>query len=220
MNRQRRITPPIYNEQRVREQPTPNIDPPNVPEREIEFTAIDQADEDDSMAIENHDPIPIVFSNEHRPHDQPIPNIDAPNVVHEREIEYPANDVADGDDPLAIPNDYPMPIVDTQNRLVMKREIINNVECEAVQELVDCVYDKYDDDITMLYENKDAFKPIVSECEIKRNDDFSGNIPFAEYANEEGNEKDRGYMVNVGGVLKEIIIKSEYLRKFKECIGK
>lgn len=37
-----------------------------------------------------------------------------------------------------------------------------------------------DDNIEMTYESEDAFKPILSQLLLKRNDEFSGNIPYEE----------------------------------------
>lgn len=119
--------------------------------------------------------------------------IDALNIAAENNI-----------DPLT--NDEPSSII--------KREIINDVEHEGVDELVACRFEVYDD-VLMCYDNENAFKPKVSQWEIKRNDAFSGNIPFAEYVGEDG-KKDRGFLVLVNGVDKEIRIKANYLEKFED----
>lgn len=40
--------------------------------------------------------------------------------------------------------------------------------------------DDDDDDIEITYQSEDAFKPILSQLLLKRNDEFSGNIPYEE----------------------------------------
>lgn len=84
-----------------------------------------------------------------------------------------------------------------------------------MDDLIGCQLEAYDEDVLMYYDSIKAFKPKVYQWEIKRNDDFSGNIPFAEYSDEE-DKKDRGYMVTIDGEVKEIRIKAIYLEKFLE----
>lgn len=199
-DRQRRILPPIYDERRINEQPIPNINPPDLASIDN-----DHEREYDGEFEQGH-----VLHTDNSASDGDISDSfinSAEHNIEEREIELDVLDIPvdPNDDPLATIG--PNPIV--------KREVINGEENEDVDTLVSCHFDVYDDDVLMCYDNENAFKPMISQWEIKRNDIFSGNIPFIEYDNGE-EKKDRGYMVKIDGEAKEIRFKATYLKKFDE----
>lgn len=154
MHRQRRLTPPIYNAARVLEEPVPNINQP------IVNAVSDAIEEALDETIDTRGPIviapntaeePIIFAEE--------PTILMDNIDHNGTI-----------DPLAI----------KEERVF---EVINDLH-DVNDELGDLVgfhHEKLDDDISVYYEDIKLFKPKTDEEEIKRNDAFSGTIPYRQY---------------------------------------
>lgn len=100
---------------------------------------------------------------------------------------------------------------------IIKPEIVNNnFDGDTVDKLISFQFEVYDDDVLMYYDDDAAFKPMISQWEMKRNDVFSGTLAYAEYTtnNESPDSKDRGYMIDIDGQMKEVRIKAEYLNKF------
>lgn len=198
MHRQRRITPPVYNERRLEELPIPrvSIQPRNSEAMELVSRSAD-SEEDEEHRHENC-------------MEAEVNNFGACAILDE-----PAYDLRRfGNDAL--------PVDENNDPLELKLEVINESidgDGDIVERLVSCNFEIVDEDIAMYYDDIKAFTPKGNLFEIKRNDIFSGNIPFIEYAEDKsipGGKVDRGFMIDCGGEMKEIRIKSEYIQKFVE----
>lgn len=72
--------------------------------------------------------------------------------------------------------------------LSLKTEAVNNhvvnneVDNNEVDDLANVRFEKIDDDLTMIIEGDyvNAFIPIQSQFGVKRNDEFSGTLPYEE----------------------------------------
>lgn len=59
---------------------------------------------------------------------------------------------------------------------------IDTINPDYAEDLsLDAQCDVFDDEVVMFYDSLSAFKPIISQMEIKRNDVFSGTMPYKEY---------------------------------------
>lgn len=244
-DRQRYVLPAVYNERRLKEKPIPNVlsdslhgddidgdDAPNGDNSNypVQIVICDNNDnranvtsgEEEAEIVGEHIVpsnlcgLSVDLSNNDTVHGTEIDGEKEAGINGELDANSSALDFTESEiecdkvintdsDPLAI-------------GIVLKREIINDDdEDQSVSELVDCILDVFDEDVVMCYKSKTDFKPFAAECEIKRDDIFSGNLPFAEYPNaEEPTKMDRGYMVEINGTMKEIRIKANYLAKFVE----
>lgn len=75
-------------------------------------------------------------------------------------------------DPLAIKTEDPFVAINS------------TVDADMTDELTDCFCEETDG-MTIYYDDISSFKPILSEYQIKRNDTFSGTLPYKEYVSEE-----------------------------------
>lgn len=164
---------------RVTERPLPNIHPNRADENEQAVAENADADLENEreMNIENeamdeemiHMPSPNCIDDDNE-HDAVIKN----DAMDEDMIDLPiTNDIDDIDcvDPLNLKHE------------VQPIDIINGDDAEdALPELLEGQYEVIDDEVMMFYDDLSAFKPqIIPQMEIKRNDAFSGTLPYKEY---------------------------------------
>lgn len=163
MKRQRRITPPVYNERRLNEKPIPRID----------ATSTDVNDSIDDVETQSNGG--HIDQGNECVHDgqSPIDSFnDDDNEEDENMIDImPSAETASLVDPLQIK---------PEDSLV----VINSAVDGDIDGSADCCYEVIDDDITVYYDDISSFKAAVCKIQIKRNDIFSGTLPYKEYVSE------------------------------------
>lgn len=244
MHRQRRITPPVYNERRLEETPIPrlSIQPRNSDDMEVGNSADsveDIAEHRNKNFIEAADAIHSIeivaeHNNENNMNaDGSVDNI-ATVGVQNNENPIDSVDIVEVNNfgPRFTPTDSAydienfgkdaLPVDGSNDPLELKLEVLNasiEGDGDTVEKLVACNFEIIDEDVAIYYDDEKAFIPKGNRYEVKRNDIFSGNIPFIEYAVDKsvpGEKVDRGFMIECDGEMKEIRIKAEYIQKFVE----
>lgn len=166
MKRQRRITPPVYNERGVIEQPIPMVDAA----RNGVIDSVNDVEEqpNDNRADEEFECLDI------QPlHDNVVETNDDDSEEEERMIdEVPESGHDDSTDPLLIKTEDPYVVIN------------NASDADMVDDLAECCYETIGDDITVYYDDISAFKPKKCDLQIKRKDVFSGTLPIKEYVSE------------------------------------
>lgn len=171
------MTPPVYNNARINEQPVPNTNPP---------TNYDNSNAGPSKDIsENQEirPCNVVIKLENTEQSRIIcSTASSSNAVIENNFEEvlvetfdPSNIEIKEEDPLELMNDF---------------EDEENEEPSFYYEVVS-------DEVVMFYESQGSFKPKATNLHFKINDVLSGALPFKEYVSfEKQNHFSQPYLTN------------------------
>lgn len=160
--RQRRITPPVYNESRINEQPIPKL---------VATEKSTNSSNSNNQASQGIDDL-IISSPNHDVNDKgndslviqsPNDNMETSEYTDEECVIDEISNVEEAIDPLQIKDEYPI-------------AIINSTVDDVIDDLVGG-YEVIDDDIEICYEDISCFIPKKHAFEIKRNDIFSGTLP-------------------------------------------
>lgn len=192
-HRQRRITPPVYNEARVTERPIPMI---VLPRCDVSVAADEiNADEVHPQEIEMDDGEPLVEVDIvgdqvegdgiiQRGSDAGEATIQTQNNSNQTVAEIFQQEIGVDIDEPAIEMEINSEDIDATDPLAVKVErvfeTLNDSHGDELEDLVGVRHEVIDDDVIVYYENINSFKPMV-EIQIKRDDVFSGTIPFNEY---------------------------------------
>lgn len=183
-DRQRRLTPPIYNEARVTEQPIPRIryDAPIENDAALNAGAnaedqmpagianggnnvplIDYADDGEDATVQEAE---FVAGTENGALEDPN------ECLLETAIDEPMIDcIQDG--AISVKNEDPL--LETLN------DFGDDGELDVLNGLTGYYCEVLDDDIMLFYDDINAFKPKPSGLQMKTNDIFSGSMPYKEY---------------------------------------
>lgn len=174
--RQRRLTPPVYNEARINERPVPNTNPPTINDNSIAGPSKGISEKQEihpcSVVIEpleNTEQSRIVCSNASSSNadigkpDENNEQSTTSNNFEEVLVETfdPSNVEIKDEDPLELMNDF-------------------EDESEEIDE-TSFYYEVVSEELVMFYENRNSFKPKATNLRFKVDDVLSGALPFKEY---------------------------------------
>lgn len=215
-NKQRRVTPPVYNENRLVEAPIPDIFQhhdvvPLVAEALVDEHQNHNDDEDERH--ENNEPLIQVATVENENESNveqfgeqnvngTVELVEVPASLNERNEEFVEQSFDNDNDPEGENNDLltqfenyePLMEIaqvadenesDTDNcmdPLDIKIDAINLVNQDISNEEIDTLgnfhRETFDDDLEIYFESAESFKPMKSSLQLKKNDQFSGALPY------------------------------------------
>lgn len=192
-DRQRRLTPPVYNEARVNEKPVPNSNQPAIDDS---FNVFGNSVEDDEQAagdIFNSDADSIECSStvedtsaRENSADDDEQAACSEIVSATEEGASTVGNVTDNNGQAAGFEEVLVNETDELNTMVKQEdplELVNDIDDgnSELNELTSVQFEVVDEDLAMFYESKNSFKPKATSLVFKSDDAFSGSIPFKSY---------------------------------------
>lgn len=171
--RQRPVTPPVYNEARINEQPVPNTNPPIIADESIAGPSKDRSNNQEIC------PCNVVI--------EPMENTEQSRIVCSTASSNNAV-IDENDEQPTTSNNFEEVLVEKfdPSEVEIKEEdpleLMNDFEDESEQnDEPSFFYEVVSDEVVMFYENKSSFKPMATNLRFKIDDVLSGALPFKEY---------------------------------------
>lgn len=192
--RQRPLTPPVYNEARVNETPVPNLNQPAIDDsfnsdaNSTECSAVANSNAFGNSADDDEQAAGDIFNSTARENsaDNDKQAAGSESVSAIEEGSSTVGNITDNNGQAAGFEEVLVNETGELNTMVKQEdplELVNDIDDgnSELNALTSVQFEVVDEDLAMFYESKHSFKPKATSLMFKSDDAFSGSIPFKPY---------------------------------------